>query len=173
MAPRGLFLAREGRTWVAVDNTTGDAWTEDFSRKRQAVRWLRGKFEIGDKAKDWTDINTPDKLVTAAMRQGIEMNSAEAGVGLGYLEGHDYYLMMDADGNALRHDMQYKDSRRGDVLYTIQEAVRFCQEMNEDLLRGALSCTSSDAEYLSDLLQGERILDALATRMTQTGDTRK
>ena len=45
-APRGLFLAKEGRTWVAVDNTTGDAWTEEFPRKRQAVRWLRGKFEV-------------------------------------------------------------------------------------------------------------------------------
>ena len=44
--PLGLFLTKEGRTWVAVDNTTGDAWTEEFSWKRQAVRWLRGKFEI-------------------------------------------------------------------------------------------------------------------------------
>jgi len=45
--PCDLFLAKEGRKWVAVDNTTGDAWTEEFSRKRQAVRWLRGKFEVG------------------------------------------------------------------------------------------------------------------------------
>ena len=42
----GLFLTKEGRKWVAVDNTTGDAWTEEFSPKRQAVRWLRGKFEV-------------------------------------------------------------------------------------------------------------------------------
>ena len=46
--PLGLFLTKEHRTWVAVDNTTGDAWTEEFSRKRQAVRWLRGKFEVGE-----------------------------------------------------------------------------------------------------------------------------
>ena len=45
--PCGLFLTKEGRKWVAVDNSTGDAWTEEFSRKCQAVRWLRGKFEIG------------------------------------------------------------------------------------------------------------------------------
>lgn len=44
--PLGLFLTKEGRAWVAVDNTTGDAWTEDFARKRQAVRWLRGEFEV-------------------------------------------------------------------------------------------------------------------------------
>lgn len=44
--PCGCFLAKEGRKWVAVDNSTGDAWTEEFSRKRQAIRWLRGKFEV-------------------------------------------------------------------------------------------------------------------------------
>ena len=44
--PLGLFLTKEGRKWVAVDNTTGDAWTEEFSRKHQAIRWLRGKFEV-------------------------------------------------------------------------------------------------------------------------------
>ena len=44
--PYGLFLTREGRKWVAVDNSTGDAWTEEFSRTRQAVHWLRVKFEV-------------------------------------------------------------------------------------------------------------------------------
>ena len=40
-APRGLFLAREGGVWVAVDNSTGYAWTEEFRSRRKAVRWLR------------------------------------------------------------------------------------------------------------------------------------
>ena len=44
--PCGRFLTKERRNWVAVDNSTGDAWTEEFSRKRQAIRWLRGKFEV-------------------------------------------------------------------------------------------------------------------------------
>lgn len=39
--PLGLFLTRESHKWVAVDNATGDAWTEEFSRKRNALRWLR------------------------------------------------------------------------------------------------------------------------------------
>lgn len=43
--PCGRFLAKEGRKWVAVDNSTLDAWTEEFPRRRQAVRWLHGKFE--------------------------------------------------------------------------------------------------------------------------------
>lgn len=50
-APRGLFLAKEGGRWTAVDNATGHAWTEEFRWKRQAVRWLRGAFEIGDRGK--------------------------------------------------------------------------------------------------------------------------
>lgn len=45
--PRGCFLTKEYRKWVAVDNTTGDAWTEEFPRKRYAIRWLRSEFEVG------------------------------------------------------------------------------------------------------------------------------
>ncbi len=44
--PCGHFLAKEGRNWVAVDNSTCDAWTEEFSHKRQAIRWLRGEYEV-------------------------------------------------------------------------------------------------------------------------------
>ena len=43
--PLGLFLAREGRKWIAVDNSTGDAWTEEFYRKRAALCWLRRAIE--------------------------------------------------------------------------------------------------------------------------------
>ena len=45
--PLGLFLTKEGCKWVAVDNSTGDAWTEEFRWRHQAVRWLRGQFEVG------------------------------------------------------------------------------------------------------------------------------
>ena len=48
MAPSGRFLAKEGRTWIAVDNSTNHAWTEEFRKKCQAVRWLRGEFEVSD-----------------------------------------------------------------------------------------------------------------------------
>lgn len=44
--PLGLFLTREMRRWVAVDNSDGNAWTEEFHSKRKAVRWLRREFEI-------------------------------------------------------------------------------------------------------------------------------
>lgn len=44
--PFGLYLTKDGRKWVAVDNLTGDAWTEEFRWKRTAVRWLLGMFEV-------------------------------------------------------------------------------------------------------------------------------
>lgn len=45
-SPCGCFLTKAGHKWVAVDNTTYDAWTEEFNQKRQAIRWLRGEFEV-------------------------------------------------------------------------------------------------------------------------------
>ena len=38
--PFGLFLANDGHNWSAVDNSTGDAWTESFYNKWEAIRWL-------------------------------------------------------------------------------------------------------------------------------------
>jgi len=40
--PRGLFYRKAGRRcYVGVDNSTGDAWTEEFRTKRQCLRWLQ------------------------------------------------------------------------------------------------------------------------------------
>lgn len=39
-APIGRYMTREGRKWVACDNTTGDAWVEEFDTMKQAVKWL-------------------------------------------------------------------------------------------------------------------------------------
>lgn len=43
--PLGLFLAPEKDGWVAVDNPTGDAWTESFDTCRDAVRFLLGEIK--------------------------------------------------------------------------------------------------------------------------------
>ena len=69
--PSGRFLTKEGRKWVAVDNSTEDAWTEEFTSKRQAVRWLRGEFEVGGLAEQWNRITDAAHLITVAMRQGV------------------------------------------------------------------------------------------------------
>ena len=40
--PRGLFYLKAGRRcYVGVDNSTGDAWTEEFTSRRKCLRWLR------------------------------------------------------------------------------------------------------------------------------------
>lgn len=44
--PYGLFLTWEAPRWVAVDNADGNAWTEAFRSKRNAMRWLRRAFEV-------------------------------------------------------------------------------------------------------------------------------
>lgn len=49
--PMGLFLAkaaaksRPGARWVAVDNSTGDAWAEEFGSESAARAWLFGEIK--------------------------------------------------------------------------------------------------------------------------------
>lgn len=38
--PLGLFYSLNDRRYTGIDNTTGQAWTEDFSNLRQCKRWL-------------------------------------------------------------------------------------------------------------------------------------
>lgn len=33
----------KGAVLIAIDNTTGEAWTEEFSSVPEAEKWLRGK----------------------------------------------------------------------------------------------------------------------------------
>lgn len=45
--PRGLFLLLESdSTFTAIDNETGDAWTENFPDKETAERWLEGERAV-------------------------------------------------------------------------------------------------------------------------------
>ncbi len=44
--PQGCFLAQDNGTWVAVDNSTGDAWTEEFYTEHEAVCWLCSDVEL-------------------------------------------------------------------------------------------------------------------------------
>ncbi|VEU83139.1 hypothetical protein [Acholeplasma hippikon] len=44
--PIGKFYARDGKGYVACDNTTGDAWTEFFDSREEAIKWLDNKDPI-------------------------------------------------------------------------------------------------------------------------------
>lgn len=37
----GLFYTIENGVYVGIDNTTGDAWTEDFKTLAACKKWLR------------------------------------------------------------------------------------------------------------------------------------
>lgn len=43
-SPIGLFYLQKGLI-VAVDNSTGDAWTEQFYKFDDAIKWLSGEIE--------------------------------------------------------------------------------------------------------------------------------
>ncbi len=38
--PLGCFYLKDGKWYVAIDNRTGDALTEDFLSKEECLRWL-------------------------------------------------------------------------------------------------------------------------------------
>ena len=40
--PLGLYYTKENEIYVAVDNSKGNAWTEEFSTKEMAVKYLNG-----------------------------------------------------------------------------------------------------------------------------------
>lgn len=43
--PIGLFICRDilHKLYVAIDNSTGDAWVEEFKYYEDAVKWLSGQ----------------------------------------------------------------------------------------------------------------------------------
>lgn len=44
--PLGKFLILEDGKWVAIDNSNGDAWTEEFDSKQEAINYLNGDDSI-------------------------------------------------------------------------------------------------------------------------------
>ena len=47
-SPIGRFYHKDGDIYVGVDNSTGDAWTEDFTSLEDCLAWLQsgdGKHE--------------------------------------------------------------------------------------------------------------------------------
>lgn len=108
-----------------------------------------------------TEIRKPEELVAVATRQGMEMNLTEAAIVLGYLEGHDYCLLMAEDFTMMLHDIAGGEGNEDDMAYDIRQAVEFCQEMNEELLTENSAKDEPDEELLLDLRKDELILDAL------------
>lgn len=43
--PRGLFVLETGVEYIGIDNSTGDAWTEEFPDLTECMMWLAGEKE--------------------------------------------------------------------------------------------------------------------------------
>lgn len=51
--PYGMYILQDGVKYVAIDNTTGDCWVEEFTELKEAERWLK---EV-----KWTSTNLTKK----------------------------------------------------------------------------------------------------------------
>lgn len=46
--PEGRFIYTTETAFIAIDNRTGDAWTEEFDTKERAIAYLLDEFEVGE-----------------------------------------------------------------------------------------------------------------------------
>jgi hypothetical protein len=56
-----VYYYWNGKSWTAVDDTTGDNWIEDFGDEKDAIRWCQGKIEA-DEAKSHIPVTEGDVL---------------------------------------------------------------------------------------------------------------
>ena len=40
--PKGKFIGFEEGKYIAVDNSDGNSWTEEFNTREEAEKWLEG-----------------------------------------------------------------------------------------------------------------------------------
>ena len=57
----GRFYAKEGDIFVAVDNTTANAWTEEFDTEKDALLWLENTDMTREELVDMRKINNNDE----------------------------------------------------------------------------------------------------------------
>lgn len=111
-----------------------------------------------------TLITKSEELMAVSVRQGVELAAIEAKVLLGYLEGHDYSLMMDDKFHLTLHDNQDGENADNDQPYTIRDCIDFCQEMNRELLLEEAGKEGGDPDYFSELQKDELILGKMMER---------
>lgn len=98
------------------------------------------------------------EIIAAAGCQGVAMNDTEAAILLGYLEGHDYCLLMDDRRRLWLHDNKDGEKDENDTLYTIRDVIELCQELNGEILLEEESRETTQPEYIMDLRKDEMLL---------------
>jgi hypothetical protein len=43
--PEGLFYHKDGNKYIGIDNSSGDAWTEEFDNLDICLEWLKGEID--------------------------------------------------------------------------------------------------------------------------------
>lgn len=73
--PLGKFYAKDNDIFVAVDNSSGDAWTEEFKSESNAVKWLEDtSLRPEDLEEGKTQILNEDNAVKVKLSQSLEYN---------------------------------------------------------------------------------------------------
>ena len=103
----------------------------------------------------------PLEIIAAAGCQGVALGDTEALILLGYLEGHDYCLMMDEHRKMWLHDNQDGENDENDTPYTIRDVIELCQELNGEILLEEESRETTQPEYILDLHKDEILLERM------------
>ena len=104
------------------------------------------------------------ELMAAAAVQGVDMNDIEAAILIGYLEGHDYCLMMGGNRKLWLHDNQDGEKDDNDDAYTIRDVIELCKELCEEILLEEESRDTTQPDYIMELRKDGMILGQLLER---------
>ena len=124
--PKGLFYTRDKDSWIACDNRSGDAWTEEFDSEAACVAWLRGKFETSD------DDDDEEETRGGSMRI-FDHDKLQEMTGIDLDTDKDIFILMQHTVEWLKeHNKNYTDPqyRRIEDLYYMLKSV------SEDYMNG-------------------------------------
>lgn len=85
---KGKFIIKDDNVWVAIDNTTNDAWTEEFSSEEDAIKWLNNKEltpeDLGEDFSNKSKILMEDNAIKITLKQNVdfEFDPSEQEAGL-------------------------------------------------------------------------------------------
>lgn len=79
---RGRFIAQDGDTYIAIDNRTGDCWTEEFNNRGSAIDFLESKMNESSTLSESLSTATPEDIMCGFigdlfknMSEGFKFNS--------------------------------------------------------------------------------------------------
>lgn len=114
------------------------------------------------------EITRAEELVAAAGRQGVDLANVEAALIRGYIESHDYSLLLGEGFSLTLHDRSDGDNNENDEAQTIRDIIELCKELNEELLLDAHSATERDDDGIFELQKDALIIERLLQRAKET-----